>query len=111
MRQDDVSLFFTLLLQQFGYLCELRFQFFLQLGRKVVVNSLITDFHERNPPYLRTRRWWVDGIRMSSRYLATVRRVTSIPSACSRSVMCSSVSGWPESSSSIIFLTLRFRIN
>ena len=48
---------------------------------------------------------------MSSRYLATVRRVTSIPFACSRAVICSSVSGCARSSSSIIFLTLRFRIS
>ena len=59
----------------------------------------------------RTRRWCVEGIFMSSLYLATVRRVTWIPSACSLSVICSSVNGWRESSSSIIFFTFRLRIS
>src|SRR5581483_480398 len=40
-----------------------------------------------------TRRWWVLGIRMSSRYLATVRRVTLYPSSRRRCVICSSVRG------------------
>ena len=33
------------------------------------------------------------GIFISSRYFATVRRVTSMPSACNREVICSSVNG------------------
>ena len=48
---------------------------------------------------------------MSSRYLATVLRVTSIPSPRNRAVICSSVSGRVWSSSSIIFFTLRLRIS
>src|SRR5271165_70591 len=34
-------------------------------------------------PHPRTRRWWVLGIRRSSRYFATVRRVTLMPWLCS----------------------------
>src|SRR5579863_3101282 len=58
-----------------------------------------------------TRRWWVLGIRMSSRYFATVRRVTWIPASSSFCAMCSSVSGLAPSSSSIIFLTSRFSVS
>ena len=58
-------------------------------------------------PQLRTRRWCVDGIFMSSRYLATVRRVTLMPRFCKRAVICSSVSGLVRSSSPIIFFTMR----
>ena len=46
---------------------------------------------------------------MSSRYFATVRRVTWIPCDCRMRVICSSVSGRAESSSSISFFTRRFR--
>jgi len=45
---------------------------------------------------------------MSSRYLATVRRVTWMPADCRRAVICSSVSGCAVSSPSIIFFTMRF---
>src|SRR5215472_18460455 len=58
-----------------------------------------------------TLRWWVLGIRMSSRYFATVRRVTWIPDSSSFAAICSSVSGLVPSSSSIIFFTRRFRVS
>src|ERR1035437_6123810 len=58
--------------------------------------------------YQRTRLWWVLGICMSSRYLATVRRVTRIPCRCNSAARWSSVSGLRGSSSSISFFTLRF---
>src|SRR6266704_2140273 len=58
-----------------------------------------------------TRRWCVLGMRISSRYFATVRRVTWIPASSSFCAMCSSVSGFVESSSSIIFFTRRFKVS
>ena len=60
--------------------------------------------------YFLTRRWCVLGMRMSSRYLATVRRVTWIPCDCRMRVICSSVNGRLGSSSSMSFLTRRLRI-
>src|SRR5438876_6543109 len=50
-------------------------------------------------------------MRISSRYFATVRRVTWIPASSSFLAICSSVSGFEESSSSIIFLTSRFNLS
>src|SRR6266704_2909644 len=58
-----------------------------------------------------TRRWCVLGMRISSRYFATVRRVTCMPASSSLLAICSSVSGFEESSSSIIFLTRRFNVS
>src|SRR5215472_18971033 len=58
-----------------------------------------------------TLRWWVLGIRISSRYFATVRRVTWMPASSSFLAIWSSVSGLEVSSSSIIFLTRRFKVN
>src|SRR5207302_3048493 len=40
-----------------------------------------------------SRRWWVLGILMSSRYFATVRRVAGMPASSSFLGICSSVSG------------------
>ena len=47
----------------------------------------------RETGYAFTRRWCVLGMRRSSRYFATVRRVTWMPSSSSFLVICSSVSG------------------
>ncbi len=58
-----------------------------------------SGFYFQGGAQLFTRRWWVLGIRMSSRYLATVRRVTWMPASSSFCAMCSSVSGFVESSS------------
>ena len=44
---------------------------------------------------------------MSSRYFATVRRVTLMPIVCNMAVICSSVRGLARSSSPIIFFTMR----
>src|SRR5580700_10236635 len=67
--------------------------------------------HGLGASQLFTRRWCVLGIRMSSRYLATVRRVTWMPLSSNFFAICSSVSGLVESSSSIIFLTSRFSVS
>src|ERR1051325_1165580 len=64
----------------------------------------------RKAAQLFTRRWCVLGMRISSRYFATVRRVTCIPASSSFLAICSSVNGLEESSSSIIFLTRRFSV-
>src|SRR2546429_9043900 len=50
-------------------------------------------------------------MRISSGYFATVGRVTWIPASSSFLAICSSVSGFEESSSSIIFLTSRFNVS
>src|SRR5437773_7687850 len=65
----------------------------------------------RKAAQLFTRRWCVLGMRISSRYFATVRRVTWMPASSSFCAMCSSVSGLDESSSSIIFFTNRFKVS
>src|SRR6266404_1697564 len=70
-----------------------------------------SGFHFQGKAQLFTRRWWVLGMRMSSRYLATVRRVTWIPASSNFCAMWSSVSGLVESSSSIIFFTSRFSVS
>src|SRR6202023_1436236 len=61
--------------------------------------------------YFFTLRWWVLGMRISSRYFATVRRVTWMPCDCRIRVICSSVSGLAGSSSSMSFLTRRLRMS
>src|SRR5579872_4521031 len=61
--------------------------------------------------YCFTLRWWVLGMRISSRYFATVRRVTWMPCDCRMRVICSSVSGLAGSSSSISFFTRRFKMS
>ncbi len=48
---------------------------------------------------------------MSSRYLATVRRVTWMPCDCRMRVICSSVNGRLGSSSSMSFFTRRLRMS
>src|SRR5947209_9742564 len=70
-----------------------------------------TTFRRAALSQLFTRRWCVLGMRISSRYFATVRRVTWIPASSSFLAICSSVSGFEESSSSIIFLTSRFNVS
>src|SRR5579884_974049 len=59
--------------------------------------------------HVRWRRRWVLGMPISSRYLATVRRVTWMPCSASRRAISSSVRGWRGSSSSIILRTRRLR--
>src|ERR1700691_2943112 len=67
---------------------------------------------DRRPQhYFFTLLWCVLGIFISSRYFATVRRVTWMPCDCRMRVICSSVSGRLGSSSSISFFTRRFRIS
>src|SRR5205085_1391526 len=61
--------------------------------------------------YFFTRRWCVLGIFISSRYFATVRRVTWIPCDWRMRVICSSVNGLAGSSSSMSFFTRRLRIS
>src|SRR5271169_872082 len=60
--------------------------------------------------YFFTLLWCVLGIFISSLYFATVRRVTWMPCDCRMRVIFSSVNGRLESSSSISFLTRRFKI-
>src|ERR1035438_2005856 len=93
-RQNHVRLAFALAVQELADLGKSRFQL-LQLGwRQFHLPARVCDFHRsalsRNCHYSRTRRWWVDGIFISSRYFATVRRVTLIPWPCSMVVICSS---------------------
>src|SRR5215469_6177780 len=84
------------------FLCEL-----LQLWRKCGLTARVLNDHSTSPllPELdvayRTRRWCVLGICISSRYFATVRRVTWIPCRWSSAASWSSVSGFRGSSSSI----------
>src|SRR5260221_1747715 len=73
--------------------------------------SFYSRLHGGGGGQLLTLRWCVLGMRISSRYLATVRRVTWIPASSSFWAMCSSVSGFAPSSSSIIFLTTRFSVS
>src|SRR5580700_3506784 len=75
------------------------------------LGSASSALHGLGASQLFTRRWCVLGIRMSSRYLATVRRVTWMPLSSNFFAICSSVSGLVESSSSIIFLTSRFSVS
>src|ERR1022692_3586823 len=111
-RQNHVRLAFAFAVQELADLGKSRLQLF-QLGRRQFhLPARVCDFHRstlsRICAYSRTRRWWVDGIFISSRYFATVRRVTLMPWPCSMVVICSSVRGLPRSSSSIIFFTMRF---
>src|SRR5215467_5344716 len=75
------------------------------------VSSLSRGRLHKKAAQLFTRRWCVLGMRMSSRYFATVRRVTCMPPSSSFLAICSSVRGLEESSSSIIFLTRRFSVS
>src|SRR5258705_5707039 len=105
--QDDVRLALVLAIEKLAQFCGSRFDL-LQLRRsQLYLLARIRDSHvpsnletlgarrdgrrltRRRPgaAYFRVRLWCVDGIFMSSRYFATVRRVTSIPWDCSSEVI------------------------
>src|SRR5436305_5043777 len=95
------------------------FNFLAIGGSNFVVPASVFHIHGVAPAfdlligksYFFTLLWCVLGILMSSRYFATVRRVTWIPCDWRIFVICSSVSGFEGSSSSISFFTRRFRIS
>src|ERR1039458_4189160 len=74
-RQNHVRFAFALTVQELADLGKSRFHF-LQLGwRQSPPPARVCDFHRsalfRMCHYSRPRRWWVEGIFMSSRYFAT----------------------------------------
>src|SRR5580698_5145362 len=117
-RQDHVRFTLFTSIQKFAHLGKPRFNF-LELGwSQFHLSACICDLHGASVLFNirplpqgrgsvtqpgrrqgRTRLWCVDGIFISSRYLATVRRVTLMPSCCSAVVIWSSVSGCALSSS------------
>ncbi|MND08928.1 hypothetical protein D3C83_318860 [compost metagenome] len=46
---DHVRFFLTALFKQLGQLRELRVQLLLKLGRQVVMDAFVADFHEMDP--------------------------------------------------------------
>src|SRR5260221_9611618 len=82
----------------------------LVLGSWFLTKSRLRAKNQQPRAYFFTLLWCVLGIFMSSRYLATVRRVTWMPCDCRMRVICSSVKGFDGSSSSMSFFTRRFKM-